>query len=106
MSQSRLNPPTYCPSDIPAAADLYHSVTSTLKNAIAYVDAYGGPVVDGSQYSPSDRAINWYVERFYETTTPEQWERIEWMIADICDHLGLSWHGGVLWRADDLPAED
>lgn len=76
-----------------------------LKQAANYAEAYGGPVVDGTQYSPSDRAIS-EVEDIYQSATPAQLEHFAWALDDLYGALGLTWEAGILWRDEDLPYDD
>lgn len=86
-------------------ADAIQCAIASLRTAANYAEAYGGPVVDGSMYSPSDRAVH-RAEYVYQHGTDEQWERFVWDLESAYDSLGLVWSEGMLWRADDLPAED
>lgn len=72
------------------------------KNAMSAGD---GPVVDGTAYSPSDRAV-FGVESVYQDSTPDEWEEFEWALQELYDGLDLVWSDGMLWRNDDVPTED
>ena len=76
-----------------------------LRDAINYSEAYGGPVADGTQYSPSDRVLPG-VESVWQDSSETEWEHFEWALSDLYEALGLVWSDGVLWRADDLPSDD
>ena len=85
--------------------EAFELTEARLRTAINYAEAYGGPVVDGQAFSPSDRAIN-HVERVYQDATAEQWEHFDWALQDLYDSLDLTWSDGMLWRNDDMPADD
>jgi hypothetical protein len=87
-----------------AHIEAFARVEHYLHDAIAYSDAYGGPIADGTQFSPSDRAIP-YVESVYQDSSDTEWEHFDWALTDLYDSLDLVWADGMLWRAGDLPEE-
>lgn len=75
---------------------------ASLRTAVNYSEAYGGPVVDGSMYSPSDRAVH-RAEYVYQHGTDEQWEKFQWALEEAYDSLDIVWSDGMAWRSDDMP---
>jgi hypothetical protein len=82
--------------------DAMQVAVASLRTAVNYSEAYGGPVVDGSMYSPSDRAVH-RAEYVYQHGTDEQWEQFVWELEKAYDTLNIVWVDGMAWRADDLP---
>lgn len=86
-------------------AESIEVAVASLRSAVNYAQAYGGPVLDGSQYSPSDRAVHG-AEWVYQNASPCQWERFVWALEAAYDELEIVWCDGIAWRADDLPGDD
>lgn len=76
-----------------------------LRTAVNYCESYGGPVVDGQQYSPSDRAVP-HAEFVYQNGTDEQWEKFLYALEGAYEAFDIVWVDGIAWRADDVPADD
>lgn len=59
----------------------------------------GEIVFDGSQYSPSDRALSGghYV---WENGTDEDWDTFSDALLSFTDALGCYWEDGCLWLID------
>lgn len=55
-------------------------------------------VIDGTAYSPSDRAIPG-AEVIYQHCTDEQWEETTDAIYETCERMGAYWDDGMLRRA-------
>jgi hypothetical protein len=73
---------------------------ASLKASIAYADAYGGPVVDGSMYSPSDRAVA-HAESVWQHGTDKQWTEFKDALDEAYEELGIHWEDGMAWIASD-----
>lgn len=80
-------------------------VWAFLQSSKNEISAGDGPIVDGTAYSPSDRAIS-YVEYVYQDADEREWEEFDYTLQELYESLDLCWSDGMLWRNDDVPEKD